>query len=465
MKKLILPALAAIMALGACTTRDGSAAVIEVDGGRLQGVEIPSDPGVTLFKGIPYAAPPVGDLRWRRPQPVVPWDTVLVADTWGKVPVQNDPAVMGYMYVHEFYPDGLPPSGEDCLYLNVWAPTATLGDRDAALPVAMWIHGGAFDHGWSHEMEMDGRAWAERGVILVTINYREGILGCLSHPALAAEDPDGLSGNYTLLDQIAALSWVHDNIAAFGGDPARITVVGQSAGARSVQNLVSSPASRSMIAGAIIQSGGGIGEGPVADPGQAVADAEARGKALMDAHRLFTADDMRRASATELLSIFNSNGKIEGVERVSFRPHADGRLLPADFTGATLSGAIADVPYMIGYVTGDGPRAAVAADAFCRARDSLSTRPAYLYSFERALPGDDSGAFHSAELWYTFGTLDRAWRPFTDADRALSERMIDCWTRFIRTGDPNGTPDSVSADRWEPYSAANRAPKVFDVPR
>ena len=250
--KLILAALALVAA--SCSSEQP---VLKVDGGYLQGIASAAK-GVTVFKGIPYAAPPVGELRWQMPQPVVPWSGVKTADTFGPIPWQKDLSEMT-LYGKEFYSDGMPEMSEDCLYLNVWAPTGTLGKKDSKLPVALWIHGGAFDHGYGHEIEFDGDSWASRGVILVTFNYREGIFGFFGLKNLAAEETaGGRSGNYAVYDQLAALEWVRKNIAVFGGDPDNITLFGQSAGARSVQTLVSAPITKDKIAKAIMQSGGGI---------------------------------------------------------------------------------------------------------------------------------------------------------------------------------------------------------------
>ncbi|MBO7553152.1 MAG: carboxylesterase family protein, partial [Bacteroidaceae bacterium] len=214
--------------------------VLTVEGGQIQGV-LTDSTQVMVYKGIPYAAPPVGNLRWKKPQSVVPWQGVKVMDTFSAASVQAAHNA-GEFYTEEFYFGGDPEFSEDCLYLNVWAPAGTLGDTNAKLPVAMWVHGGAYSAGWGHEITMDGDAWAQRGVILVTINYRLGMLGFLSHPLLSA-DEDGTSGNYGLYDQIAALKWVRNNIAQFGGDPQNITIFGQSAGASSIRNLCASPLS------------------------------------------------------------------------------------------------------------------------------------------------------------------------------------------------------------------------------
>ena len=226
--------------------------VVKVEGGLLQGIPSAASE-ITVFKGIPYAAPPVGELRWKRPQPVAKWDGVKVADTFSNICWQPGNAV-GTFYGNEFYWKEQTVQSEDCLYLNIWTPTNAVGQPDRKLPVAFWVHGGAYFNGYGHEITMDGDAWASRGVILVTINYRLGIFGFLAHPELSAESADGTSGNYGTYDQVAALKWVYENIAQFGGDPKNITVLGQSAGAASIKNLVSSPLSKGMIKNAVIQT-------------------------------------------------------------------------------------------------------------------------------------------------------------------------------------------------------------------
>ena len=369
----------AFLFLAACTAK---LPVIKVEGGLLQGV--PSeDPSVIVFKGIPYAAPPVGELRLQPPQDVIPWEGVRECSAFSAIAPQPGNAP-GTFYGEEFYWMPQPEQSEDCLYLNVWAPARTVGKTSAALPVAMWIHGGAFVNGYGFEVSMDGDKWAQKDVILVTINYRLG---------------ENAAGNLNILDQIKALEWISKNIAEFGGDPSNVTIFGQSAGGMSVRTLLISPLAKGLFAKAIIQSGGGMG-------------------------------------LDQIGSILTS------------APQVDGDVVPEPFDKAVMDGTIADIPIMTGYTSDDLPFfKEESVGAFCALRDSLGTAPVYEYEFTRDLPGEDKdvpdnlpGAFHSAELWYVFGTLGRSWRPFTDEDYALSEEMVSAWTDFCKTGSP-GWPE------------------------
>jgi len=436
MKRLILPLL---LLAASCAQQNY---VVSVEGGQLQGV--PSEAaGVVVYKGIPYAAPPVGNLRWQAPQPVQPWEGVKVCDTFGPIAPQpgNKP---GTFYGDEFYWQGTTEESEDCLYLNVWAPANAIG-KGAKLPVAMWIHGGAYMNGYGYEVTMDGDQWAKRDVILVTINYRLGTLGFLSHPELTAEQ--GQSGNYGTMDQIAALQWVKDNIEAFGGDPSRITIFGQSAGAMSVKTLLVSPLSRDLMAGAIIQSGGGLNtRGLTPDSSQEQLDA--MGKAAMDKAGLTDLAAMRAASTEEIRAV-------QGW----FMPHPDGKVVTGSFEDAFFDGSISQAPVMIGYNKDDYEGLGGASvDKFCALRDSLGCT-VYEYEFLRELPTDEAhpasakGAFHSAELWYIFGTLNRSWRPFVEADYALSSRMLDAWTDFCKFGNPG----------WPAYGHDGPFKETFDI--
>lgn len=427
----------------------GQSPIVKVEGGLLQGVTSASN-DVTVFRGVPYAAPPVGDLRWKRPQPVVKWKGVKKADTFSKICWQPGNAV-GTFYGNEFYWKEQPEQSEDCLYLNIWTPANAVAHQGCKLPVAFWIHGGAYFNGYGHEITMDGDAWAKRGVILVTINYRLGIFGFLAHPDLSAETPDDTSGNFGTYDQVTALKWVHDNIAQFGGDPENITVLGQSAGAASIKNLVSSPLSKDLIRNAIIQSGGGISESTSSVVGQK--QAEETGKTFMDKFGYKTLKEMRAAPAEDLLRCFKDQGM--GL----FRPYIDGVLLTETFDDAARNQHLADAAYMIGCTLDDIRPMGKQIDEFCHLRDSLDHRPAFQYLFARKLPGTRDGAFHSAELWYMFHTLDRSWRPMIQADYVLADKIMDCWTNFAKYGTPN-KPGNKS---WQPFTLANPFVMTFNV--
>ena len=428
--------------------------ILTIEGGKVQGVVLDST-NVIAYKGIPFAAAPVGELRWKKPQPVTPWDKVMIADhfrnaAWQAAHDPNDGA-----YGTEFFAQDAPFS-EDCLQLNIWTPKDAAGKADAKLPVAMWIHGGAYTGGWSFEPEMDGEAWAERGVILVTVNYRLGVFGFLNHPLLT-EEGGGHSGNYGTYDQVAALTWIHNNIAQFGGDPENITVLGQSAGAASVKNMIISPLSKGMVKKAIIQSIGGIGM-ELASP-DTQEDLDAKAKAKLDAAGLTTLEQLRAASYEDLMKALPSAWGDPNAVR--FSPHQDGVLLTESFNKAVFNNTVADVPYMMGHCANDMPGLTDGEQRFAEVRDSLSTHPVYLYFFDRPLPTDGrkalEGSFHSSELWYTFHTLDRSWRPFTAADEELSNRMVDYWTNFCKYGNPNGETDG----EWK--NSTKEAPFVMNL--
>ncbi len=412
-----------------------------IESGAVRGV--PSAGGFALYKGIPYAAPPVGPLRWRAPQPPLPWSGVRACDQWGPACPQSTPHTPDTPYGREFYASGdyPPPMGEDCLVLNVWTPAAAAGER---LPVMVWIHGGAFTNGYGHEIEFDGDAICRRGCILVTIHYRLNVFGFFAHPDLARENDAGATGNYGLLDQIAALRWVRANIAAFGGDAGNVTVFGQSAGGRSTQALCCSPLPKGLFQRAIVQSSGGLS---LPFGNNARATLEERGVRLMTALGCRTLSELRALSWRTLLKEFLRVDLGGG-----FTFCDDGLALPRPLTESLLAGEVHDVDLIAGCTVDEGcdgrteHNLCASLRAWARVQRDAG-RPMRLYVFDRKLPGDDWGAFHSAELWYVFGTIDRCWRPLTDDDRRLSAAMTDCWTNFARTGDPNGP----GLARWEPF--------------
>lgn len=443
--------------LSACGQGSRTNPVLTVEGGQIKGVTT-EIPGVIAYKGVPYAAAPVGDLRWKAPQPVTPWDGVKVADTFGAPCIQpkhrpEEP------YTSEFFFNGDPEFSEDCLYLNVY--TKYPGQTDKKLPVAMWIHGGGYVAGWGWEPEMDGIEWAARDVVLVTFNYRLGIFGFMTHPLLNRENPQGISGNYGTMDQIACLKWIHENIAQFGGDPDNITIFGQSAGAGSVKSLVSSPLTGNLIKKAVIQSGGGVAEAP--RPAASPAQAAEAAKAVLDWGGYDTLEKMRAASVEDLQNLQSRYQAETGqYARLSSGTVIDGYVNVMSFDQAAHEGKIKDIPYMIGYTLNDmgAFTAYEAIDRFCALREKAG-KPAYAYQFCRQLPDNAEGthalkgAFHSSELWYTFKSLKNSDRPFTPGDYALADVMIGCWTDFVKTGNPG--------HGWRASTDGHRDYMVFDA--
>ena len=454
MKKLFSYLFAIIIAFvaAACTAENP---VLQIEGGKVKGV-LSETESVYVYRGIPYAAPPVGDLRWKAPHAVRPWEGVFIADKFGN-PCYQAAHKEGDFYSKEFFFNGDPPLSEDCLCLNVWTPSP--GKLQEKLPVALWVHGGAYVAGWGHEPEMDGEAWAKKGVILVTFNYRLGIFGFLAHPELSIENPDHVSGNYGTLDQIAALRWIKSNIAQFGGDPENITVFGQSAGANSIKQLVTSPLSKDMISKAIIMSGGGVSTQNTIMASADLKDAEVRGKEILDWGGFKDLTKMRKASTEEIFGAVRAYG--DSIKQwVRFGPVIDGHVLSMSFNDAAFSGKIADVPYMIGFTMDDIIPLAKTEEiaAFCDLREAQGGN-CYAYQFARPLPGDKSGAFHSSELWFVFNTLSRSWRPFTKGDQALSDVMTDAWTNFAKYGHPNGE----SQGGWSAYTKENPRFMIFKL--
>lgn len=413
--------------------------MVETKHGKIEGIDCG---WYTEYLGVPYAQAPVGELRWRAPQPPADFDGVYQATQFPAKAVQREGS--SPPWDKDFYdtPGFIPPSSEDCLYLNIWAPK-----NAENCPVALWIHGGAYLNGCASWKEFDGAAYCRRGVVFVSIQYRLGIFGFLAHPWLTEEA--GTSGNYGTLDQIAALKWVHENIAAFGGDPENITIFGQSAGAMSVQTLISSPLTGNLIKRAIMQSGGSYREGLHGDI--ALEEQETYGLVLSDILGADSLEELRAKSAEE---IFGASGAFMGkvmpmAKRLFLIPTVDGKVLPKGHYEEMDDGGIKDIPYMLGTTKDDitvTPEMTSGRDlplhrgcvAFSQKLEELGRAPAYVYIFSRNLPGDEQGAWHSSELWYMMGTLHRCWRPWTAGDYELSERMLDYWVNFMRTGDPNG---------------------------
>lgn len=441
--------------------------MIKVSQGLLEGV---SCDGYVVFKGVPYAKPPVGELRWKAPESIEGWEGIYRADHFSNIeyqelPVKDHP-FMGRFY-KEFYsnPDFVPEMSEDCLYLNIWMPEHA---EDEKLPVAFWIHGGGFAGGYSSELEFDGEAYCKRNVILVTIEYRTGIFGFLAHPWLDAENERGISGNYGTLDQIAALKWVYENIAAFGGDPDNITIFGQSAGCMSTQVLVSSELTGNIPAKAILQSGTCCKENFLYTP--TLQEEEDTGKLFTECAGVTNIEELRSMTPDEILL---ATKKLDAQtwkmgKGLVLVPNVDGYILKDTVYEIWKKGEIKKIPYMTGCVTNDlgstpeeikekKPGLLMRESAAWSLKCEELGLPSYVYYFSHELPGDDWGSSHSSELWYTFGTLKRCWRPMEESDYQLSNDMLDYWTSFMKTGKPS----CEASGEWIPYTANNPFVKEF----
>jgi para-nitrobenzyl esterase len=454
---------------------------VKVDGGLIAGVV---DNGVRSYKGIPFAAPPVGDLRWKAPQPVVPWQGVRKADAFPSQCMQAP------------YPAGSPystadvPKREDCLYLNVWT-TAGANERR---PVMVWIHGGAWTRGSGYTQQFDGSQLARKGVVVVTTNYRLGVFGFMAHPELTAESPHHSSGNYGILDHVAALKWVQKNVTAFGGNPANVTIFGESAGSWSVNVVQATPMAKGLFHRAIGESGAQFGRlAHLSEDHDGMASAEKGGLAVAKAVGADSLKALRQVAAEKLVDIggFRTGVTVDGwvlPDTVStiFSQHKESHVPVIAGSNAnemtTLTGA-AGIPKALDeyrrriateyreMATDYDAVYPVKAEADIReavlgsGRDSLFTlqmrtwvrmngpAKAFLYQFSRVQPRPEAkeyGAFHGSEIIYAFANVHmRPW--MQDLDKRVAEQMSSYWVNFATTGDPNGK----GLPTWTPYDAAN----------
>ncbi|MBN1464668.1 carboxylesterase family protein [candidate division KSB1 bacterium] len=438
--------------------------------GVVQGV-VNGDGSVLAFKGIPFAAPPVGDLRWREPQPPAAWDGVRDASHFCASCMQNRrfTHLPNGPWSEEFMVQD--SVSEDCLYLNIWTPAKTNADR---LPVLVYIHGGALTEGSGSIAVYDGEALAKKGIIVITINYRLGALGFLAHPELTAETPHHFSGNYGFLDQVAALQWIKDNIAVFGGDPSRVTIAGQSAGAASVRALIASPLAADLFHRAITQSGSTFSRGPMGGS-PTLSEAEERGLEFARLKGASSLAELRALPAEAILA--------DTQPAMRFGAIIDGHFLTADMMAVFAEGGQNDTPFVTGlnadetryrgdrgeafqalYPSGSEAETAAAektagqeqsrlnAYLWLAYRAKTSKTDGYGYYFDRAIPWPEYpqfGAFHTGEVPYVFNNLKMLARPWTRVDTLVAEQMSSYWVNFVKNGDPNGP----GLPLWAPYDS------------
>ena len=469
---LVVPALTAHADAGRALTDP-----VKVAGGLVSGVP-GTRAGNTGFRGIPFAAPPVGERRWKAPQPAPAWSGVRKAEAFGPSCIQRI-VQETKPWTYEFMTHG--EISEDCLFVNVWTAAKAASDKR---PVLVYIYGGANTEGSGMVPAYDGEGLASKGLVVVNFNYRVGVLGFLAHPDLSKEAPYHASGNYGLLDQIAAVKWVHENIAGFGGDPARITIAGQSAGGQGVHNLTASPLAKGTFHRAIIESAGGAA--------RPLADAEADGVRFAEAKGAATLADLRAKTWQDIVAPVPAPAAAggRGGGNLRFGVVVDGYALPATVSEIFAQGRQNDVPTLTGNNADEGgamPQPTVTAadferqarqrygedaDAFLKlypaptdeaakqaqnqsARDAARTTlylwainrgktaktKVYTYFWNHVLPGPDAakyGAFHTSEVPYVFNSLERSDRPVTDVDRKVADTVSSYWVNFVTSGDPNG---------------------------
>ncbi len=472
---------------------------VKTENGWVRGLPA-ADPRITSYKGIPYAAPPVGENRWRAPQPCADWEGELEAYAFGPIPMQAP--IRGNpddLYDREWHVDTEIPMSEDCLTLNIWAPAD--GRKD--MPVFVWFFGGGLQVGYSAEMEFDGERLARRGIVVVTLNYRVGPFGFLCHPEITAEAPDA-PANFGFLDQQAALRWVKRNIAAFGGDPEKVTIGGQSAGGMSVAAQMTCKANEGLFRGAIIQSGTFARPYPM-ELGltHGFAEAEETGRRFFD---FIGAKNLAEARAIDAVTLRGKALEWEGIHGWgrSFGEAVDGvfsartsqewylqddRVRCPVLFGATDSEFMSYPPAESREALEAFARSAYGEDAeaflalFEDAKDKADIRrrgeisaidlacrlaaahnarcenpvPLYKYVFTADIPGwDHPGTFHSVDLWFFFESLAKCWRPFTGRHYDLARQMCDAWAAFIRTGSPNGEDSQGKPlPEWPAYDPAH----------
>jgi len=463
-----------------------------------------ADPRITSYKGIPFAAPPVGKNRWRAPQPCENWDGVLKAYDYAPISVQDVPPLdEKNVYTREWSVDPDLEMSEDCLYLNVWAPAHTDAKN---LPVYVWYFGGGLQVGHPSEMEFDGERLARRGLVVVSVNYRLNAFGFLCHPEITAEAPEA-PANFGNLDQQAGTRWVKRNIAAFGGDPNNITIGGQSAGGGSVMSQLTSPQNEGLFQQAIVESGVFTNAYPSSrrmGRGATLADAEQNGVKFFEFLGVKSLEEARAIDTFTLKKKIKEYGSFWGTV-------ADGQFCVGNSLDLFIRNQRVKCPVMLGHTSSEfysipesqtkeeflamtkelyGEDFAKYAEFFDAENDTLeeikkkvsvrsielairaigkanadtgANLPLYYYNFDAEIPGwDNMGTFHSVDLWFFFETLAKCWRPFVGKHYDLARQMCNYWANFIKCGNPNGEDiPGKPLPQWDAFTPETPACMVF----
>lgn len=449
--------------------------VVKVEQGVLQGIPA-ADPRITVFKGVPFAAPPVGKLRFAPPQPPKKWRGVKECYKFSPIPVQPSPnpnPPPEDIYSREWSVDPEIPVSEDCLYLNVWTPAKKANEK---LPVYFWIFGGGWQVGHTAEMEFDGERIARRGIVVVTVNYRVNMFGFTSHPEITAKYPDA-PANMGLLDQQAGLKWVYNNIEAFGGDKRNITIGGQSAGGGSVLFQLCNKESRKYIKRAVVESGIFFNPFHNLFPHHTMEDAHELGKKFFEFIGAKNLKEAQKIPTDVLRKKWVEWGDFQ-KSVITWGPVYDDKFIKGDVFTCLERDKLDLPPLLIGYtidefldgedVKGKQKKKLInTIDLGIRKVINLEeknkkTGKNYFYKFAVPIPGwDKPGDFHSVDLWFFFETLAKCWRPFTGVHYDVARQICDYLCNYIKTGDPNGKDLSEQKlPEWKPYS--NKAPNVME---
>lgn len=463
---------------------------VTIESGQVSGV---IDKSVKVFRGIPYAAPPIGNNRWRAPEPVATWSGIKPCSKFGPNAMQGAPVPFS-VYTEEYLIPAGGDMSEDCLYLNIWTDATRTNEKR---PVVVFIHGGGFTGGSGSVVIYDGVAMAKKGVVFVTINYRLGLFGFLAHPALQKESTNGMAaGNYGIMDQVTALQWVQKNIQQFGGDPRNVTIAGQSAGAHSVNVLSATPLAKGLFQKMIAESGGRVVKG-LSNIGT-LAEAEEKAVQFMHAAGASSLEELRTMPASKLMAAYKGQGGLI----------VDGYVLKEPVYSVYEKRAQVHVPLLTGYNEGDGASGAnttiasykemvaklygtdsshilqlypagtqeeakhsftsltrdrqYGAQNYTWAKMQSEESPVFMYYFKRKVPENAAAsaysAFHTAEAPYAYGNLQYVKRPFTIADTQLSETMLAYWVNFAKTGNPNGN----GLPLWPGFSAKENKVILLD---